>query len=229
MSNPTPPTPAVNPVSPVVIVLFFAIIGVEAIFTLGAQGFVGGPNAIGWRLEAIQKYAFSAVIFDWMWTNGVWPVEHLIRLVTYPFVHGSFMHALFAGGMLLALGKFVGDVFSQLATLVVFVGSCVAGALAYGVFLDDQIQLLGAFPGVFGMIGAFTYLLWQRLGEEGAQQSRAFALIGVLMAIQLVFGLLIGGSNDWVADLAGFAAGFGLSFFLAPGGWARLRAKLRHR
>ena len=49
------------------------------------------------------------------------------------------------------------------------------------------------------------------------------------MGIQLVFGLLFGGSNAWVADLAGFAAGFGLSFFLAPGGWAKLREKLRHK
>jgi len=29
--------------------------------------------------------------------------------------------------------------------------------------------------------------------------------------------------------VAGFAAGFILSFFLAPGGWARIRAKIRHR
>jgi membrane associated rhomboid family serine protease len=225
MSSPTPPTPAVNPVAPVVIALFFVIIGVEAAFTLGAQGFVGGPNAVGWRVAAIQNYGFSAVIFDWMWTNGRWPAEHLIRFVTYPFVHGSFIHAFFAGGMLLALGKFVGDVFSQLATLAVFVGSCAIGALAYGALLDDQIPLFGAFPGVYGMIGAFTYLLWLRLGAEGAQQSRAFVLIGALMAIQLVFGLLFGGSNVWVADLAGFAAGFGLSFFLSPGGWAKLRHK----
>jgi len=228
MSNPIP-TPAVNPVSPVVIALFLLIVGVEAAFTLGSQGIVGGPGAVGWRVAAVQKYAFSASVFDWMWSNNRWPAEHLIRFVTYPFVHGSFMHALFAGGMLLALGKFVGDVFSQFATLVVFVGSCALGALAYGVLLDDQIPLLGAFPGVYGMIGAFTYLLWLRLGETGGHQARAFVLIGALMGIQLVFGLLFGGSNDWVADLAGFAAGFGLSFLVAPGGWAKLRQKLRHK
>ena len=135
MNSPTPPTPAVNPVSPVVIALFVVIIGVEAVFTLGAQGVIGGPAAVGWRVAAVQEYAFSAVIFDWMVTNGRWPAEHLIRFVSYPFVHGSFIHAIFAGGMLLALGKFVGDVFSQLATLAIFVGACVTGALAYGLFL----------------------------------------------------------------------------------------------
>ncbi len=62
----------------------------------------------------------------------------------------------------------------------------------------------------------------------GANQSRAFTLIAFLMGIQLVFGLIFGGSKDWVADLAGFATGFALSFFLAPGGWARMRGKMRH-
>ena len=62
----------------------------------------------------------------------------------------------------------------------------------------------------------------------GAQQGRAFTLIAFLMGIQLLFGLVFGGQKDWVADLAGFATGFGLSFFLAPGGWARMRGKI-HR
>jgi len=43
------------------------------------------------------------------------------------------------------------------------------------------------------------------------------------MGAQLVFGLLFGLQNDWVADLAGFACGFGLSFFVSPGGWMRMR------
>lgn len=228
MSNPIP-TPAVNPVSPVVIALFLLIVGVEAIFTLGKQGIIGGPGAVGWRIAAIEQYAFSAPVFDWMWSNGRWPLEHLLRFVSYPFVHGSFTHALFGGGMLLALGKFVGDVFNQFATLVIFVGSCAVGALAYGVLVNDQFPLFGVFPGVYGMIGAFTYLLWLRLGQTGEHQARAFVLIGALMGIQSVFGLIFGGNKDWVADLAGFGAGFALSFFLAPGGWAKLRRKIRHK
>lgn len=228
MNEPTR-TPAVNPVSPVVIALFLLIVGVEAIFTLGKQGIIGGPGAVGWRIAAIEQYAFSAPVFDWMWSNGRWPLEHLLRFVSYPFVHGSFTHALFGGGMLLALGKFVGDVFNQFATLVIFVGSCAVGALAYGVLVNDQFPLFGVFPGVYGMIGAFTYLLWLRLGQTGEHQARAFVLIGALMGIQLVFGLIFGGNKDWVADLAGFGAGFALSFFLAPGGWAKLRRKIRHK
>jgi membrane associated rhomboid family serine protease len=57
---------------------------------------------------------------------------------------------------------------------------------------------------------------------------RAFTLIAFLMGIQLVFGILFGGSPDWIADLAGFVFGFALSFAVSPGGFARLREKLRH-
>jgi rhomboid protease GluP len=52
-------------------------------------------------------------------------------------------------------------------------------------------------------------------------------LIGALMGIQLLFGVLFGGSYDWLADAAGFAAGFCLSFFVGPGGWRKMQELLR--
>ena len=218
----------VNPLPRVVIALFAVVMGIEALFSLGAKGIIGGPQAIGWRLGAIQGYAFSAEIFQWMLANGRWPVEHLARFVTYPFIHGNFTHALFAGVMLLALGKFVGEVFRGWAVLAVFFGASIGGAAVYGLLAASPIPLLGAFPGVYGLIGAFTYLLWLKLGQEGGPQIRAFTLIAFLMGIQLVFGILFGGSRDWIADLSGFVFGFGLSFVVSPGGFARLREKLRH-
>lgn len=218
----------VNPLPPVVVALFLMIAGIEATLSLAARGIIGGPAGIGWRLEAIQNYAFSGPIFDWMLANGLWPAEHMIRFVSYLFVHASFTHAVFVCVMLLALGKMVGEVFSAFSTLAVFVVSGAVGAAGYGGLMNDDVPLIGGFPGVYGLIGAFTYLLWLRLGELGAQQVRAFSLIGVLMGLQLVFGLLFGSQNDWVADVIGFITGFAMSFVVSPGGWARLRQKL-HR
>lgn len=214
---------AVNPLPPVVVALFLVIMGVEAAFSLGTRGLVGGPGAVGWRLSAIETYAFSSDILWWMWETGRWPVQHLIRFVSYPFVHGSFSQALFVGVFLLAMGKMVAEVFGGVAMLVIFVLSGIGGALAYALLTGDSYPLIGGFPPVYGLIGAFTYLLWRSLSLVGANQSRAFTLIAFLMGFQLLFGLLFGLRNDWVADLAGFATGFGLSFFVSPGGWARLR------
>jgi len=228
MSSPRSDSP-VNPLPPVIVALFLIVVGVEAMFTLGARGVLGGPDAIGWRQIAIQDYGFNAEVFAWMRQQGLWPMEHLKRFVTYVFVHGSFTHALIGGVMLLALGKFVTGVFAQWATLVLFIVSAVVGALVFGLFAPERPWLMGTFPGVYGLIGGFTYLMWLKLGQMGARQYRAFTLIGLLMALQLVFGLLFGANSTWIADVAGFASGFVLSFFLAPGGWARIRERIRHR
>ncbi|MDO6521562.1 rhomboid family intramembrane serine protease [Shimia thalassica] len=227
MSEPDNNSP-INPLPPVVVALFLLIAGVEVVFSLGARGLVGDASAIGWRVAALQKYAFSGEIFDWMLSSGVWPFEHVMRFVTYLFVHGNFTHAAFASVMLLALGKMVGEVFSAFATLAVFILSGIVGALAFALILDNPAPLFGAYPGVYGLIGAFTFLLWTRLGQMGENQARAFSLIGFLVGLQLLFGLVFGGNQDWVADVAGFITGFVMSFFLIPGGWARIRSKIRH-
>ena len=220
-------TSPVNPLPPVVVAVCLLIAGVELVFQAGSLGWAGGPQAVGWRLAAVQRYAFSGEIVHWMWETGRWPAEHLIRFVTYPFIHGSFTQMLFAAVMLLAMGKMVTEGFSPVAMLAVFFLSAIIGALAYTLLTDGAMPLIGAFPSVYGLIGAFTWLLWRKLAMVGENQARAFTLIGFLMAIQLIFGVFFGMQNDWVADLAGVATGFAMSFFLAPGGWARLVARLR--
>lgn len=221
--------PPLNPLPPVVIALFLVIVGLEAVFTLGARGLVGGPEAVGWRLGTLERFAFSAEIFAWMRDAGRWPVEHVMRFFSYPFVHASFTHALFAGVMLLALGKMVGEAMGSLAVVLIFFVSAAGGALVYAVAVGSSTPLIGAFPAVYGLIGGFTYLLWVRLGQLGEQQVRAFTLIGFLLAIQLIFGLLFGANAEWVADLSGFAIGFAMSIVLVPGGWSKLVDKLRQR
>ncbi|WP_297338665.1 rhomboid family intramembrane serine protease [Pseudophaeobacter sp.] len=217
----------VNPLPPAVVALVLVIMGIEAAFSLGMRGIIGGPEAIGWRLEAFQSYAFSSEIFWWMVETGQWPAEHLIRFLSYTFVHGAFTHALFVCVFVLAMGKMVGEVMGDLVMVIIFMASAVGGAVGYAVLINGAVPLIGGFPAVYGLIGAFTYILWRQLSLVGAQQSRAFSLIAFLMGIQLLFGLLFGGQKDWVADLCGFATGFGLSFFLAPGGWARIRSNIR--
>lgn len=217
-----------NPLPPFAIALVLVILGVEAMFSLGARGLVGGPDAVGWRSAAIQDYGFNSAILAWMIENRAWPGEHLRRFVTYAFVHGSFTHALFSGVLLLAMAKFLSAVFRHWAILVLFLISTVMGAVVFGLVVKDQPWLIGAFPGVYGLIGGFTYVMWLRLGQLGTNQARAFTLIGVLVGLQLVFGLFLGGNVTWLADVAGFATGFLASFVLSPGGFAKLRARIRH-
>ncbi len=54
-------------------------------------------------------------------------------------------------------------------------------------------------------------------------------MMGVVLGVQLLFGVLFGGGYTWVTDIMGFAAGFAISFVVSPGGWARVREKIRQR
>ncbi len=225
--NVPPAQPPVNPLPPVVLLLFAAIALPEVVFLLGTQGVVGGPDAVGWRLTAIETYGFSGDLFDWMRANGRWIPEHLMRFVTYAFVHGTFTSTIFAAVLMLALGKLVGEAMGQVAVLVLFLGGSVFGAFVYALLLDDPTWLVGGFPAVYGLIGGYSFLMWQRLAETGEQQLKAFSLIAVLLGIQLIFGVFFGPSTLWVADLAGFAFGFVASVLLVPGGLARVLHHMR--
>lgn len=220
--------PPLNPLPPIVWVLALPIVAMEVVLALGSAGLAGGPEAIGWRLQALERFAFSPRILVWMWETGRWPPDQAIRILAYPFVHGSLMHAVFVLVFLLALGKMTGEVFRWWGVLLVFFGAAATGALVYTA-VGVQAPLIGGYPAVYGLIGGFTFLMWLRLAAAGANRLRAFSLIGLLLSVQLVFSLLFGGGQEWIADVAGFAAGFLLSFLAVPGGVGKVIALLRMR
>ncbi|MGB8814995.1 MAG: rhomboid family intramembrane serine protease [Paracoccaceae bacterium] len=221
--------PPLNPLPMVVWVIALPIIAMEVLLNLAERGLVGGANGIGWRLDAIERFAYFPDLTRAMWEAGQYPPDALLRLISYPLVHMSFTHALMVVVMLLALGKMVGEIFRWWAVLAVFFGAAAVGALTYTLVPGARAPLIGAYPAVYGLIGAFTFLIWVRLVAQGANQYRAFTMIGFLLGIQLLFGVLFGGGMDWVADIAGFAAGFFLSFVVSPGGWGHVMARLRQR
>jgi membrane associated rhomboid family serine protease len=219
-----------NPLPLVVWAMALPIIAMELALSAAGAGLIGGAEGIGWRLQAMERLAFSPDLMRYFLETGQYPMDGLHRLVSYPFVHGNVTHVIFVVVILLALGKMVGEVFRWWAVLLIFFSSAVVGALVYTLVLPGvRAPLVGGYPAVYGLIGGFTFLLWVNLAAVGANKYRAFSLIGFLLAFQLLFGLLFGGGYEWVADLSGFAAGFVLSFVVSPGGWARVLEKLRTR
>lgn len=219
----------INPLPPVVWLLLLPVVAIEVVLGAGAIGLAGGAEAIGWRNEAIQRFALSPMMLDQMLTTGRFNADYTLRFLTYPFVHGSVTHAVFVAVFILALGKMVGEVFRAWAVLAIFFGAGIVGALVYSLVPGITAPLFGGYPPVYGLIGAFTFILWARLGAVQANRMRAFTLIGLLMGLQLIFGLIFGSRPDWIADLAGFATGFALSFALGPGGPAHLLRLIRQR
>jgi membrane associated rhomboid family serine protease len=220
----------INPLPVIVWVLALPLIAMEVVLGLAQAGLVGGAGGIGWRLQAVERFGMFPELLRYQVETGGQPYAELLRLVSYPLIHANFTHALFAVVLLLALGKMVGEIFRWWGVLVVFFGASIAGGLVYGLAIPGlRAPLIGAYPAVYGLIGAFTFLLWTNLARKGANKYRAFSLIGALLFFQLVFGVLFGGTWDWVGDVTGFVAGFLLSFVVSPGGWARVVQMVRQR
>ncbi len=218
---------ALNPVPPVIWALALPMIALELWISATETLHISGTE--GLRQSLWVQMAFFPDALRAAWAEGYLPLREALRLVSYPFIHGSFTHVLFVVVILLALGKFVGEVFRWPAVLAVFVGASVAGAVVSALVPFVTLAVFGGYAPVYGLIGAFTFVLWIGAKSAGSNPARAFSMIGFLLAAQLVFGLAFGGGTDWVADLAGFGTGFAMSFAVNPAGWRKVVGWLRQR
>lgn len=215
MHDPDANTSPFNDIPPLVVVLVLIIITAELVFQLGEAGLAGGQAGYGWRSEMFQSFGFPTAIVEWLIETRRFLPELLLRFVSYPFIHTTFGHALMASVFLLALGKFVGERTGAIVFLLIFFASAAGAALLYALIVGPGAALLGAYPPAYGLIGAFTWILVGRFRDNGRPPWRAFQLIGVLLAIQLIFAVTLGGT-DWIADMAGFLCGFVACAVLRP-------------
>lgn len=223
------PQSPLNKLPPVVLALGLAIIGIEAVFQLAEAGLIGGPRAVGWRLAMLEQFGYSGAVLARVLEVGDTSFQMLRRFVTYPFINHDLTQAAFCAALTLALGKFVGEFYGGTRVAVIYFATAIIGAVIYGMFVTSRMPLIGGYTPVYGLIGAYTYALWLRLGEAGENQLRAFQLIGFLLGLQLLFGLIFGAGQSWIAELAAFFTGFAMSLLLAPGGWSAFLARMRDR
>ncbi|MFN4100989.1 MAG: rhomboid family intramembrane serine protease [Pararhodobacter sp.] len=219
-----------NPLPGVVWLLLLGLVGVELVLTLAGYGLIGGAQGVGWRIKAIERFAYTSAIQHWMWETWRFPLTSLLRYLTFSFIHGNPMHAVFSAVLVAALGKMVGERFGALPLLVLVLLVPALGALSFGIVMgQDQLGwLIGAMPMAFALVGAFTWLRFADAAGDRSKQRRAFALIGILLGARLAFGLLAEAGPFWIAEVVAFALGFAASaLFLAPGRWKRLRERIR--
>ncbi|MFZ1662906.1 MAG: rhomboid family intramembrane serine protease [Paracoccaceae bacterium] len=218
-----------NAIPSVVLVPLLPILAIEIVLSLGDIGVAGGAAGIGWRQEVLTRFALNPAVLSDMIESGRWNMDYAVRFVTYTFVHGSFLHAIMVSVFTLALGKFVAEIFRPWAFLLIFLLSGISGAVVYAALPGQTVWLYGGYPAAYGLIGAFTFIVWARLGLVHANRNRAFAMVGILLGFQIVLWAILGGSLSWVADLGGFLAGFLVSFVVVPGGPSHILSRLRSR
>lgn len=218
-----------NPLPWAVWLLILVLAAIEVVLSAANWGLIGGARGVGWRIAAVQDYAFSSALQDWMLETWRFPPATLARYLTYPFVHGAPMHALLSVVMLAALGKMLVPRLGTLRFLVLSLVVPVLAAMVFGLAVgQDRLGwLFGAMPMAFALVGAFTWARWHEATDSAARR-RAFSLIGMLLGARLAFGLLAESGPSWVADVSAFAIGFVLTaLFLGPGSWARTRERIR--
>ena len=209
--------------------LALPVIAMELVLGLADIGLVGGPFGSAWRIDALQRFAFSPDLMRAMWQMGQFPITEMIRPLSYFAVHSSLTNAIFAVVLLLALSKIVAEVFTPWAVATIFFGAGIGGAAIYTLVPTIHSPLYGAYPSVYGMIGAYTFLLWVNLAAVGARKSSAFSLIGMLLGIQLLFAIIFGGNMEWTAEISGFVIGFLLAFGFSPLRWHDLSKHIKRR
>jgi rhomboid protease GluP len=136
------------------------------------------------------------------------------RLFTAMFLHVGFIHLAFNAFGLFIFGRLVESVFGPFRFALLYVLSGLFGSLT-SYLINSDVIAAGASGAVFGIIGVMAaYFAAQRSVMGKTAQQNLYGLLA-LAAINVFFGLLMPGIDNW-AHLGGFAAGFGLGYALTP-------------
>ncbi|REJ70687.1 MAG: rhomboid family intramembrane serine protease, partial [Proteobacteria bacterium] len=152
--------PILNELPSVIMALFLLVVGIEGFIVLGEQGMLGNRYGLGMRYGLINQFGLFPAALNTQIETGVFSWFELKRYISFTFIHGSSVGTAISCALLLAMGKFVGSVFSNVATLIVFIGSAIGGALMYSVLVPNGPVLFGMFTGVYGLLGAHAFLRW---------------------------------------------------------------------
>ena len=135
------------------------------------------------------------------------------RLWTVTLLHGSYLHLFFNMYALYLSGRIVERWYGSLTFLVFYLACAAAGSIGSFVVGGD-VPSVGASGAIFGLFGVL--LTAGRLHHPVDRQSRALvSQIGMLILINLVFGLVVPGIDN-AAHVGGLLAGLWLGAVIPP-------------
>ncbi|MBT5415195.1 MAG: rhomboid family intramembrane serine protease [Rhodospirillaceae bacterium] len=139
--------------------------------------------------------------------------QEIIAPLSHQFLHGGWGHLAVNGLALAAFGSGVERLAGARRTVLFFLASGLAGALAqWAADPAALIPMVGASGGISGLFGAALRLLSG--GGPAPGRVRILPVAAIWIVINVVFGLtggVEGESIAWIAHLGGFA--FGLAAF----------------
>ena len=199
-----PEEKAIN-VPPVTLYTAAAMIIIHLLLIASSQ------DTVNWlyRTLAFSTDSFAAFLSE---PTGAGFVPVFVTLNGHLFLHHDFFHLLLNAFMLLAFGSLIERLRGPAIFILLFL--CAGWIGAMGEYLAGGAEagsfLYGASGSVFGMMGAYVWIMMARSGAK-----KAWSFAAAIMGINLVIGisplgnLLTGGDANisWAAHLAGFLAG----------------------
>jgi membrane associated rhomboid family serine protease len=195
-------------------VWFLALVfaAVEGLLALSDMGFL--PRGLrGW---AYDRFAFHAVFFHAMESGQQLPLSIYATFLSHAFLHGGFLHLAMNTAIFLALGAHLGRAVGGMATILLFMGCAIGGAIGFGLLTvqaQQFIPMVGASGGIFGMLGTIKRWEWRFLRLHGLPKSRFWTTILVFAGVNIVLSFgsgAAGGGIAWEAHLGGFVVGLAL-------------------
>ena len=137
------------------------------------------------------------------------------RLLSSIFLHIGIMHLMLNSLGLLIYGMLLERVFGSSRFVLIYISAGLAGSTAS--FVANPLAIsAGASGAIFGLLGALAACFLTGRGPLGRGSRRDAAGIGVLVAINLAFGFMVPGIDNW-AHIGGLVMGFALGGVLASG------------
>jgi len=238
-SEPLKEPPAFN-APPVVMVLILALLGFFALFN--AMSVETQEDMLVLFALFPARFIAPAAQPHLVFPGGVW--GDLWTLISYTFMHGSWMHVIVNSIWLLAFGSPVARRIGALRFGLLYFFCGIVGGLLHVVLNGGSIvPVVGASGAISGLMGAaarFVFLAGGPLGGLAGQSGsssapraqssiraalsdrRVLIFVGVWVGLNFLFGLsgitMMGGTANiaWEAHLGGFMAGLFFFGFFDP-------------
>lgn len=220
----------INPIPTIVIIFVIAIWGPEVVFQLAERGFMSDPQAIGWRQEMAQRFAFSDRVFDWMRANNTFPAEHLLRFFSYPFIQPNLFEFAFSSVILLTMGKYLAENAHWSLVPICFFAAAIGSTIVTGLLVEEAGAMIGARNAAFGVLSGYAAIVLEEDVFAGRPARRAKTMILFIVILQVAFFAMDTSSHTWIERFSAFIIGGLAAFVFAPNAKRRaiwLREKIR--
>lgn len=137
-------------------------------------------------------------------SNSPFLITEWWRYITSIFIHGGFGHLLFNCFSLFLFGPYLERLLGRIKFILLYLGSGIVGNIFTVLIMTRLTISVGASGAIYGLFGAYLFMILYRKRYIDAQSSR---VVIIILALGVVYSLIVPQIN-FLAHLGGFVGGF---------------------